>query len=236
MRTNGDVASVLFGRARRLILGWLLGHPDEEFFLRQIVRQSGLSPGSVQRELSHLVGAGLVTRRQDGRQVYFRADRQSPVFAELQSLFVKTAGLVEVLRSALAPLADRITVCFVYGSAARGELRNDSDIDLFVIGGVAFGEVVEVLGEAQRALGREINATVYSPDEFRARVASGNHFVTSVLKTELVFVMGGRNDLEAVGAGQQVADRVRDVEGRDPQPSRGRRSQPPRLRRRRTQR
>ena len=88
-----DVSSVLFGRARRLILGWLLGHPDETFFLRQIVRQTQLSPGSVQRELEQLVAAGLVTRTLQGRQVYFQADRSSPVFPELQSLFVKTAGL-----------------------------------------------------------------------------------------------------------------------------------------------
>src|SRR5688572_10239321 len=104
MRT--DVGAVLFGRARRLILGWLLGHPDEAFFLRQLVRQTRLSPGSVQRELNELVEAGLVTRQAQGRQVYFQADRSSPVFPELRSLFAKTAGLVDVLRDALSPLAD----------------------------------------------------------------------------------------------------------------------------------
>lgn len=226
---------MLFGRARRLLLGWLLGRPDEEFFLRQLVRQTGLSPGSVQRELNDLVGAGLVSRREDGRQVYFRADRSSPVFPELQSLFVKTAGLGDVLRQALAPLADRIAVAFVYGSAARGELRNDSDIDLFVVGDVTFGEVVDVLGEPQRALRRDINPTVHSPAEFYDRVVNRQHFVTSVLKTKLIFVMGGPDDLEAVGTGQQVDHRVRDLAPGDREPARGRRSQPSRQRRRRTQ-
>ena len=209
MQTNQDVASVLFGRARRLILGWLLGHADEEFFVRELVRRTGLSPGSVQRELAALFRAGLVSRRTSGRQVYFRADRSSPVFPELQSLFVKTAGLGDVLREALRPLKDQIRVAFVYGSAARHELRNDSDIDLLVVGDVSFGEVVDALTGAERALGREVNATVYPLQEFRSKIAAGQHFLTSVLKTPVVFVIGGRDDLEAVGAGEQVSRRPR---------------------------
>lgn len=235
MRTTSDVGSLLFGRARRLILAWLLGHPDEAFFLRQLVRQTGLSTGSVQRELDALVAAGLVIRREEGRQVYFQADRTSPVFPELQSLFVKTAGLADVLRRALAPLSERIAVALVYGSAARGELRNESDIDLLVIGEVTFGEVVDVLGEPQRILGREINPVVYTPADFRARAAAGQHFVSSVLKTDLIFIIGGRDDLEAMGADQQMADRVRHVEGGDHESAQRRRPKSPRQRRRRTQ-
>src|SRR5207237_477320 len=175
-------------------------HAAEGRLRRQRLRQTGLSTGSVQRELDALVAAGLVTRRKDGRQVYFQPDRTSPVFPELQSLFVKTSGLADVLRRTLAPLADRITAALVYGSAARGELRNESDVDLLVIGEVTFGEVVDVLGEPQRILGREINPVVYTPADFRARAAAGRHFVSSVLKTDLIFIIGGRDDLEAMGA------------------------------------
>jgi len=236
MRTQRDVASVLFGRARRALLGWLLGHADQEFFLRELVRQTGLSPGSVTRELGELVAAGLVARRSSGRQVYFRADQSSPVFPELQSLFLKTAGLVDVLRVGLSPLSDRIAVSFVYGSAARRELRNDSDVDLMVVGNVSFGEVVEALAGAQRTLGREINPTVYPLAEFQAKVSAGHHFVTSVMKTDVLFVIGGRDDLEAVGAGQQVAGGAHHLERGDRQPARRRRPKPARQPRRRPQR
>jgi len=167
LRTSSDVASILFGRARRLVLGWLLGHPDEEYFLRQLVRQTGLSPGSVQRELKELVAAGLITRRVRGRQVYFQADPQSPVFHELQSLFVKTAGLADVVREALAPVRDRVDLAFVFGSAARGQLQNDSDVDLCVVGRVPFGDVVDVVGDAERKLGRDINPVVYTVNEYQ---------------------------------------------------------------------
>ncbi len=210
MRTNSDVASVLFGRARRLLLGWLLGHPDETFFLRQLVRQTGLSPGSVQRELKALVGAGLVTRTSQGRQVYFQADRQSPVFPELQSLFVKTAGVADVLRDTLRPLADRIQAAFVFGSAARCELQNTSDIDLLMIGNVSYADAAGMLSHAQQVLGREVNPTIYSPEEFSRKIRSRQHFLTSVLQEPHVFVVGDRDELGRLGEQEQVAGRPQD--------------------------
>lgn len=86
-----DAATVLFGSTRRRILGWLLGHPDEAFYLRQIVRNTGAALGAAQRELEQLTGAGLLLRTVQGRQVYFQANRSAPIFPELQGLFAKTA-------------------------------------------------------------------------------------------------------------------------------------------------
>ncbi|MGH7265109.1 MAG: ArsR/SmtB family transcription factor, partial [Candidatus Rokuibacteriota bacterium] len=116
---HAEPATVLFGATRRRVLGWLLSHPDEAFYLRQIVRQFGAGQGSVQRELALLTRAGLLRRTVQGRQVYFQANRESPIFPELQALFLKTAGVADLLREALAPVTDRVRVAFVFGSAAR---------------------------------------------------------------------------------------------------------------------
>lgn len=236
VRTSHDVGAVLFGRARRLILGWLLGHQDETYFLRQLVRQTGLSPGSVQRELAALVSAGLIKRTTQGRQVYFQADSESPVFTELRSLFLKTAGVADVLRDALQPLTDRIVAGLVFGSAARGELRNDSDIDVLVVGDVSFGEVVGALSKAQRVLGREVNPTVYPLSELRAKLRKGHHFLNAVLSEPHVLVIGDRDELEGLGSAEQVAGHAPDDKAGDRRHARGRRSKPARQPRRRTQR
>jgi DNA-binding transcriptional ArsR family regulator len=144
-----DAATVLFGSTRRRILGWLLGHPDEAFYLRQIVRNTGAALGAAQRELEQLTGAGLLLRTVQGRQVYFRANQAAPIFPELQGLFAKTAGLTDLLRGALAPLSERVLVAFVFGSAARGELKASSDVDLLVVGDAPFQDVVASLAGAQ---------------------------------------------------------------------------------------
>ena len=85
-----DPAAVLFGSTRRRVLGWLLGHADEAFYLRELARHAGAPVGAVQRELEQLRVAGLVVRDVRGKQVYFQANRGAPIFPELYGLFAKT--------------------------------------------------------------------------------------------------------------------------------------------------
>jgi len=191
-------ASALFGKSMQAILTQLYGRPDQEFYLRELARSTGKTPSSLQRDLAALTRAGIILRTARGHQVYFRANRASPVFEELRGLVVKTFGVVEILRDALQALTDRIESAFVYGSVARGEARAESDIDLLVIGKVSSGDVIEALAPAQRRLGREINPTVFPPAEFAEKARGGNHFLTTVLAEPKLFLIGGENDLEGL--------------------------------------
>ena len=224
-----DASSVLFGRTRRRVLALLLGHPDERFYLRQIVRQSGAALGAVQRELQVLAEAGILRRTVEGRQVYFQANRESPIYPELQALLSKTVGLVDVVREALAPLADEIRVAFVFGSAARGELRRDSDVDVLVVGDASFTAVADALVTAQTRLGRDVNPTVYPPEEFRKKIHNGHHFLTRVLQEPRLFAVGGPDELARVGT-ERVAAAAPDKSERDSRPPGRRRARPRRQR------
>ena len=201
MRAGVDpLGDVLFGKARGAILVLLYGHPDESFYYRQITRQlKGVSVGSVQRELDTLSRLGLVTRSTMGKQVFYQANQDHPVFAELRALLAKTVGVFQAVRSALEPLVDRIYLAFVYGSVARREEKAESDIDLMIVGRVTLDEVLAQLADVERRLGRQVNPTIYSPNEFRSRVRSGNHFLNAVVRGEKAFLLGGDDELRKVG-------------------------------------
>jgi predicted nucleotidyltransferase len=188
------VASALFNKSSKAVLSLLVGHPGEAFYLRQIARSTGLAIGSVQRELKRLSDAGIIRRKAQGRQVYFQANESCPIFEELKSILVKTAGVADVLRAALAPLADRIRVAFIFGSMAAGREKRDSDVDVMVIGDVSFAETVKALGAAQHTLRREINPTVYPPDEFMSKLSKGHHFLKALLREKRIFLIGDEND------------------------------------------
>jgi predicted nucleotidyltransferase len=102
---------------------------------------------------------------------------------------------VDILREALMPLTDRVHAAFVFGSAARGELHAASDIDLLVIGDTSFGDVITAIQPAEKRLGRDVNPTVYSANEFRAKVEEKQHFLTTVLAEPKMFVFGEDDDL-----------------------------------------
>ena len=163
--------------------------------------------GAIQRELKQLTEAGLLRRTVRGNQVYFQASADCPVFEEIKELLAKTAGAADILRAALAPMADRISIALIYGSVARSQQRAQSDVDLLVIGEVPFGEVVATLAQAQIQLRREVNPTVYPPDEFSAKIHAGHHFLKSILKREKIFLIGDERELKRL-AEKRVADRT----------------------------
>ena len=193
-------AAALFGKTRRALLALLYSHPDEEFYLRQMARAVGTGHGATQREVRNLTEAGIIRRRVRGRQIYYQANPECPIFSELRSMIIKTAGIGDVLRTALAPLADRISIAFIYGSIARGKERRGSDVDVLIVGDVTFAEVSTALMRAQEILKREVNPTVYPPAEFKSKLAANHHFLVSVMKDARIFLIGDKHELARLAA------------------------------------
>ncbi len=192
------VADALFTKVQQRVLGVLFGNPGRSFFANEIILLAATGTGAVQRELTRLAGAGLVTVKQVGKQKHYQANPASPVFDELRGLVVKTSGIADVLRAAIAPLADRINAAFVYGSVAKGEDTATSDIDLMVLSdSLTYGDVFGALEEAATRLGRRVNPTVYSRQEFAKRIGQGNSFVTRILAQPKVWLIGNEHALGA---------------------------------------
>jgi predicted nucleotidyltransferase len=197
MKTSDDVAEALFGGTKRLVLGLLFGQPDKSFYLRQVARETGAGLGAVQRELARLVNAGLVLRSPQGQEVYFSANHQAPVFDDLRNLLVKTAGIADVIRKAFRELENHelIDLAFIYGSVASGSQRPGSDIDIVVVGPTTLTELLPRLRRLERRLGREINPTIYKPEELKSKYAHGEHFVRRVMQRPKIMLLGTEDDL-----------------------------------------
>lgn len=196
-----SLASLILPDYRRRILGLLLLHPDEALHGREIARRTGLPSGSVARELVRLAEAGLLHRERRGNQQVYRAYTGSPIYPELASILRKTSGLVDLLADALAPLAAKLRVAFVFGSVAQGRETSGSDVDLMLIGDVSFRQVVEVLHPAQAAIGREVNPKVFAIDEFSGKLDS-EPFLADVMSKPKLFVVGNAHDLEELARHQ----------------------------------
>jgi predicted nucleotidyltransferase len=158
--------------------------------MRELAKHLRLSPSSLQRELASLVRGGILLQRHEGKQVYFKAAVDSPIFPELQGLILKTVGLADIVRDALKALADRIQWAFIYGSVARSEEHSESDVDLMIIGDVGLAEVSSPIRKAEGRLNRAVNPTTYTKDEFAGRTKSNNHFVATVRRSKKLFILG----------------------------------------------
>ena len=194
--TRTSIADALFSGLQQRVLGLLFGQPDRTFYGNQLLRLTNSGRGSLQRELEKLVSADLVKVSHIGNQKHYQANKMSPIFAELRGLVLKSVGLVDVLRTALADVADRIQVAFVFGSVAKGTDTASSDIDLMVVTeALGYTDLFEGLAAAEATLGREVKPTLYTPAELAEKVRTENNFVLRVLEQAKIFLIGSEHEL-----------------------------------------
>jgi len=201
-----NLAHHLLGKNRAALLAALLLRPEQKLHVRELARLTGASPGSMHRELKVLTELGLLTREEIGRQVFYSADRSCPVLDELAGLLRKTVGLVDIVRHALQPFSERIEAVFVYGSIASGTETSHSDVDVMILGDLAFSDAVNALAPTENLLRREVNATVMKVTEFARRRKTRDGFVTAVLKAPRLWVMGDEDEFGKSGTDRAAKD------------------------------
>ena len=194
--TQPTMADALFPKVRQRVLAVLFGNPDRSFYANEVIALAQSGTGAVQRELAALLDAGLLLMTRRGNQKHFQANSAAPVFAELRGLVLKTMGLADVLRAALAPLEAQVSTAFVYGSVAKQQDTAHSDIDVLIVSAtLGYADVFGALESATTQLGRKVNPTLYTPEDISKRMAQDNAFVTRVLQQPKIWLIGSEVQL-----------------------------------------
>jgi predicted nucleotidyltransferase len=192
-----SLSNALFSKVQQRVLALIFGQPERSFYMSEIIRNVDSGTGAVERELSRLQRSGLVSVERIGNQKHYQANPQSPIFAELRGLVIKTVALVEPLRKSLEPRSDLIKAAFVYGSVAKGTDTARSDIDLMVVGDeLNYSELYAALQDAEDILHRSVSPAFLSLKDWRRKVSGKGSFVGKVNALPKIFVIGSQKDLD----------------------------------------
>jgi predicted nucleotidyltransferase len=131
-RTDPLSSTLASGAMARVVIDFAV-HPEDASHGREIQRRTGLTPRSLQTELARLESLGVVRRRLDGRLVRYELVEDNPRWRTLRALIRDFADPVDVIRNAIADVPG-IATAFIFGSIARGDAREDSDVDVFILG------------------------------------------------------------------------------------------------------
>jgi DNA-binding transcriptional ArsR family regulator len=189
---------LLSSRTRAEVLRILFGLELKEVHLRDIARRSGFTVGTIQTEVKKLRKLDLICLRRDGNRLYCRANSGHPLFSILRDLVLKTNGLAELLKKHL--LDPAIHIAFVYGPVAEGRETGASAIDLFIVGTVHLRAAAAKLTGVADEVGRDVNPFIIDPDEFRNRLAKKDPFVSQVVESAKIYIVGGQPELEVLGS------------------------------------
>ena len=141
--------------------------PDTTFTLNELVAKADAGRGGTRKQILKLIDAGvLVETSRKPRQRNIKLNTNHFLYNEFRSIVLKTFGLAEPLREALAPFRQAIEEAFVFGSNAKGTDTYKSDIDLIVIGTAPLVDLTEALLKVEESLGRQIHLSLYSFSEW----------------------------------------------------------------------
>lgn len=197
-RQSNGLESIVGSRAlARLILHFAI-HPDTRMHFRALQRYTGLGNRSLQEQLEKLTGWGVVLREETGGTVSYRSNLESARWPALRELVRSFADPAEVLSEALADVGG-VEAAFVFGSTARGQAREDSDVDLFVLGdAIPAAKLGRATSMASILLDREVDVKRFTRAKLERIIENGDAgFVTSALRGPKRWVAGSESALPA---------------------------------------
>jgi len=187
---------LLGSKTRANVLTWLVLHPDEPAFLRDLARHCGLSVTPVHRQLGKLEEIGLVTSERVGNAKRYRLSPRFPALGAIKDLVESTTGLVPRLRERLQ--RRDIDVAFIFGSGGTGEEDAGSDVDLFVVGDIDGLLLSQLVRKVERQVGKEIDVVHWSATDLARQMDEPSSFLSAVMRQPKAFVKGNEDDLRRI--------------------------------------
>lgn len=180
---------------RAELLRLFLTNPEQSFYMQEIGRILGKKPGNFQRTINNMVKEGILTSEYKANARYFKANKNYPLYKELKSIVLKTVGVAGSIKDVLRKIGN-ITFSFIYGSYAKAKEGYLSDIDLVIIGKPDEDRIIKELDRLERALKREINYNLFTPQEIRKEIKKKEPFILEILKDKKIMLIGDESKLK----------------------------------------
>ncbi len=196
----------LFGSKTRVrLLRLFLASSTNVFFVRELTRKIGAQINAVRNELENLVDMGIVEAVTDGtgaaeakaagkrvtsqnaqKRKYYRLNTASLVYPELRALFLKARILLEkdfVRKVSQSGSLQTLMLCGYFVGDEEGPT------DLFLVGRVNRDKVAAIIKSFEREIGRELNYTLMTPQEYKYRRDVTDVFLYKILEAKKITVV-----------------------------------------------
>lgn len=173
------------------VLELFIKNPYERYYLREASRILEISPMTVKRSLDFLVEEKLLIKEKFKNQILYKANMKSSAFKYMKTAYnlawLEEKGIVDFLKEKLTGLSSLV----LYGSYAKGENDDKSDVDLLAISASSKKRDISLLD----LLGKETSLTIFTPAEWKEQAKKNKAFYIDVI-TEGIILFGTRPVVE----------------------------------------
>lgn len=190
------LSDLITSQSRIKLLSILLGESSEMFHVRELVRRTGDEINAVRRELLFLEKKGILTREPRANRVYYSFSKNYPFYFDLLRMGAKITGLGSAILKNRVKIG-KIKYAMFSGRFARRIEKKPTDVDLIIVGTIVLPELALLIRDEEKRLGREINYTVMTEEEFSFRKKKRDPFILSVLTGSRVMLFGDEESMLA---------------------------------------
>jgi predicted nucleotidyltransferase len=144
--------------------------------------------GNLSRKLIEMENNHILTSEVEGRQKYYRLNKNYPLLEEVKKLYQSEFSLPTILTNSLTGLPG-LKEAYIFGSYAKGTMDPESDIDIILIGEHDTLTAKKIVLSLQKRIGREINIIDFSEKEYQEKMANGNDFLKNIFSGKIIKVI-----------------------------------------------
>jgi predicted DNA-binding protein YlxM (UPF0122 family) len=179
-------SGLITSKTRIKILMRLFFNPNGSAYLRELANDFQVSTSHIKEELDQLREAKLLVSNKEGRQVFFSANQEHPLFSELQSMVKKALGMDQILESMIKRLGN-LQQALLIDDYAEG--KDTGIIDLVLIGDIDRANLLDLTAKTERYIERKIRTLTMTAEEYKNNV--------SLLSNRSQFVLWQQNDIKS---------------------------------------
>ena len=157
-------AGLISSKTRIKLLTRFFFNPQTQSYLRELAKEFNVSTNSVREELNQLTKTKLLTSQKSGRQVFYTANTNHPLFSDLKSMVGKVMGIDKVIDGIVNRLGD-LEKAYLIDDYAEG--KDTGILDLLLVGKIDQYHLNDLSRKTERYIKRKIRSLVVSREEYK---------------------------------------------------------------------
>ena len=167
------------------VLGYFFLNPQKKHYINELANILGLDVGNLFRKLKEIEEEGVLYSERRGNQKYYGLNKNYPFLKEIKRMYNAKYGLVNILKKKLEK-TKKLKEAYIFGSYAKGNFQQESDIDILLIGNHSSLEAKRNILPLEKRLGRKINIIDISPEELKLRREKNDDFIKNIFSQKTI--------------------------------------------------
>ncbi|MEQ9413400.1 MAG: winged helix-turn-helix domain-containing protein [Cyclobacteriaceae bacterium] len=165
--------TIITSKTRLKMLLKFFSNSQATAYLREMAKEFGESTNSIRHELNNLSEAGYLLSREEGRNIYYSANTNHPLYPEIKTLIHKYLGFDKIMDNVVNKVLSRLgnlKLALITCDYAAG--RDTGIIDLVMVGSIDKEYLMKCVEKVEKLIHRKVRTLVLSEREFKVNKES----------------------------------------------------------------